>query len=172
MSCVNFLIFLIWIFPFFIIPVIPIKKSLFCGQLQPFSEHNSLNKKSKEMVSSIMAILLRSTFSQSSLTLVVTQVSPNQPFLQLCTITTKNRRKYHIVAFHPYISKCDDQICFYSRRSRRVSKERPKTATLPHPQVLDETLKDKVTLTIALWVKQNKHVFSQGSSPSFHIISI
>ena len=35
---------------------------------------------------------------------------------------------------------------FFSRRSRRVSKERPKTATLPHPQVLDETLKDKVAI--------------------------
>ena len=34
----------------------------------------------------------------------------------------------------------------FSRRSRRVSKERPKTATLPHPQVLDETLKDKVAI--------------------------
>ena len=105
MSCVNFLIFLIWIFPFFIIPVIPIKKSLFCGQLQLFSEHNSLNKKSKEMVSSIMAILLRSTFSQSSLTLVVTQVSPNQPFLQLCTITTKKQKKISYCCIPPIYFK-------------------------------------------------------------------
>ena len=94
-----------------------------------------------------MAILLRSTFSQSSLTLVVTQVSPNQPILQLCTITTKNEE--NIILLHS-THIFQNQICFYSRRSRRVSKERPKTATLPHPQVLDETLKDKVTLTIAL----------------------
>ena len=70
-----------------------------------FSEHNSLNKKSKEMVSSIMAILLRSTFSQSSLTLVVTQVSPNQPFLQLCTITTKKQKKISYCCIPPIYFK-------------------------------------------------------------------
>ena len=41
------------------------------------------------------------------------------------------------------------------RRSRRKkmrktfgSRERPKTATLPHPSILDETLKDKVDMTL------------------------
>ena len=38
------------------------------------------------------------------------------------------------------------------RRSRRRkiprSRERPKTATLPHPSILDETLKDKVDMTL------------------------
>ena len=38
------------------------------------------------------------------------------------------------------------------RRSRRRkiprSRERPKTATLPHPNILDETLKDKVDMTL------------------------
>ena len=40
------------------------------------------------------------------------------------------------------------------RRSRRkkmrktISRERPKTATLPHPSILDETLKDKVDMTL------------------------
>lgn len=40
------------------------------------------------------------------------------------------------------------------RRSRRkkmrkaMSRERPKTATLPHPSILDETLKDKVDMTL------------------------
>ena len=40
------------------------------------------------------------------------------------------------------------------RRSRRKKmrktalRERPKTATLPHPSILDETLKDKVDMTL------------------------
>ena len=40
------------------------------------------------------------------------------------------------------------------RRSRRKKmrktelRERPKTATLPHPNILDETLKDKVDMTL------------------------
>ena len=40
------------------------------------------------------------------------------------------------------------------RRSRRkkmrktISRERPKTATLLHPSILDETLKDKVDMTL------------------------
>lgn len=34
------------------------------------------------------------------------------------------------------------------RRARRASRERPKTATLPHPNILDETLKDKVDMTL------------------------
>ena len=34
------------------------------------------------------------------------------------------------------------------RRTRRASRERPKTATLPHPNILDETLKDKVDMTL------------------------
>ena len=52
-----------------------------------------------------------------------------------------------------YFATCENlhlwmfsRTIFFSRRSRRVSKERPKTATLPHPQVLDETLKDKVAI--------------------------
>lgn len=34
------------------------------------------------------------------------------------------------------------------RRLRKASRERPKTATLPHPNILDETLKDKVDMTL------------------------
>ena len=35
-----------------------------------------------------------------------------------------------------------------SRRRKRMSRERPKTATLSHPNILDETLKDKVDMTL------------------------
>ena len=173
MGCVYFLIFLIWMFSFFIISVIPIKKiflwPIHCNFFQNIIHWTRKVKKWSRQSWQYYYAQLFLKVHWPSLLHKCPQINHFCNYVQL---PQKNRRKYHIVAFHPYISKCDDQICFYSRRSRRVSKERPKTATLPHPQVLDETLKDKVTLTIALWVKQNKHVFSQGSSPSFHIISI